>query len=165
MIEALGAKIAAGLYVLGYVVGAVEGAPSLAAVLQVGALLLALALAPRYLRNRDLREQLKALEGSIETHEIVKRGDDARIAQLEDELRGAQERGNIAEERARGAEQREVEWKTRCDEMAKVQTGPAFTELKEILIDRERHDKKRHDEILNLIAQLAGEHAVTSPRT
>lgn len=88
---------------------------------------------------------------------------DERMVELREELLGAQARADANDDRAHAAEKREAECRAKYDEIQKYTAGPVLVELKEILVDREHHDKTRHDQLLELMARLAGEKSVTDP--
>jgi hypothetical protein len=65
--------------------------------LMLGALVLAIVGGWRALRVRDFNSEIQGLKAALNTAEIVKKTDDERRGQLEEQLRGAQERANVAE--------------------------------------------------------------------
>lgn len=135
-------------------VGLVDSQPYLV----VGAFILTLIFGWRAFKVRDFTTEIQSLKAALNTAEIVKKTDDERRAQLEDELRGAQERANVHEELAKTLRMEIAEWRKRYDERA---AGTSLAEVQAVLIDMARNQDHRHEQMLDLFARLAGEKSVT----
>lgn len=144
------------------VIAAPLGAWLLAAIdiqpyLTVGGILLALVLGWRAFKVRDFSGEIQGLKSALNTAEVVKKTDDERRVQLEEQLRGAQERANVAEKLVEALQEELREWRKRYDEKA---AGTSLQEVQGVLIKMAQNQDKRHQEMMQLMARLAGEKSV-----
>lgn len=121
-------------------------------------LVLAYLAARRMLKVRDFQTEISGLKSANATAQIIKQTDDERKTQLEDQLRGAQERANVAEKLVESLREELREWRGRYDEKA---AGTSLAEVREVLMQIAENQDKRHEQLMDLMARLAGEKSVT----
>lgn len=128
--------------------------------LTAGGIVLALALGWRAFKVRDFSGEIDGLKSALNTAEVVKKTDDERRIQLEEQLSGASKRADVAEELVKSMREEVREWRARYDERA---AGASLSEVKEILAEMAKQQQKRDqqndrtfEEMRELIKVIAG---------